>query len=124
MAKGHQEETIIARGVRVEGDFVSQGDVVIEGDVQGSVQTAGNLRVGSESKIRADVVAKNAVVSGEVRGNIQIAGRLELMETAQIIGDVTVEVLSVSPGASINGKITMDGREVAVPDGEEEEHDE
>ena len=36
-------KTIIARGVKVEGDFMSQGDVVIEGEVHGKVATTGTL---------------------------------------------------------------------------------
>lgn len=123
MAKQQIGETVIAHGVRVEGDFVSEGDVLIEGEVSGNIKTSGDLRVGEEAKIRADVVANNAVVAGELRGNIQIVGRLELLQTAKVIGDLTVDVLSVNPGAQINGKITMDGREVAVPESEESEKD-
>ncbi len=121
MAKSTSEETIIARGVRVEGDFQSQGAVLIEGEVAGNVQTAGDLRVGDEAKIHADVVAQNAVVGGEVRGNIQVAGKLELLSSAKMIGDVTADVLSVAAGALVNGKVTMDGREVKVPDAQETE---
>jgi len=114
MAKPQGEETVIAHGVRVEGDFISKGDVLIEGEVSGNVQTESDLRVGEQAKIRADVIATNAVVAGEVRGNLQVSGRLELMQSAQIIGDVAVNTLSVAAGAQINGKITMDGREVAA----------
>lgn len=112
MAKHGGEETIIAHGVRVEGEFVSQGNVVIEGDVQGSIQTAGDLRIGEESKIAADVTAANAVVAGEVRGNMHIAGKLELLSSSKIIGDITADVLSIGAGAQVNGRVTMDGRPV------------
>lgn len=115
MAKSRTGETVIAHGVRVEGEFISQGTVLVEGDVQGMLQTAGDLQVGSEAKIRADVTAKNAIVSGEIRGNVLIAGKLELTESASIIGDITAEVLSVAPGAQMNGSITMDGRSVEMP---------
>lgn len=109
MGKHTGEETIIAHGVRVEGDFVSQGNIVIEGDVQGSIQTAADLRVGEEAKITATIVAANAIISGEIRGNLQIAGKLELTASSKIIGDVSVTTLSVASGAQINGRITMDG---------------
>ncbi len=112
MAKHSGEETIIAHGVRVEGEFVSQGNVVIEGDVQGSIQTAGDLRIGEEAKITADVTAANAVVAGEVRGNMHISGKLELLPSSKIIGDVTADVLSIGAGAQVNGRVTMDGRPV------------
>lgn len=112
MAKHNGEETIIAHGVRVEGEFVSEGNVVIEGDVQGTIRANGDLRVGDAAHIAADVTAGNAVVAGEVRGNMQVAGRLELLASSKIIGDVSAEVLSVAAGAQVNGRVTMDGRPV------------
>ncbi len=124
MAKSRTGETIIAQGVRVEGEFVSQGNVVVEGDVQGTIQTAGDLNIGVEAKIRADVTAKNAIVAGEVRGNMHIGGKLEVLESASIIGDVTADVLSIAAGAQMNGTITMDGRAVDMPEEAEEEDEE
>lgn len=124
MAKSNGAETIIAQGVRVEGDFASQGDVIIEGEVVGNIQTNADLRVGEASKIKADVVAANAIISGEIRGNIQIGSRLELTQSARIIGDVAVETLIIAAGAQVNGKITMDGRGVELPEEEEEGEEE
>lgn len=102
--------TIIARGVRVEGDFVSDGNVTIEGEVLGSVKAAGHLEVGSGAKIKADISAGSAVVAGEISGNLIVAGKLDLLENSKLTGDVTVGVLSVAPGAKINGQVTMNGK--------------
>lgn len=110
MAKHTNEETIIAHGVRVEGEFVSQGNVVIEGEVQGTLHAGGDLRVGEEAKITADVSAANAFIAGELHGNLRVAGRLELTSTSKIMGDVTTEVLLVAAGAKINGTIAMTGK--------------
>lgn len=124
MAKHPNEETVIAHGVRVEGEFVSQGNVVIEGEVQGMLQTSGDLRVGEEAKITADVTAANAFIAGELRGNLHVAGRLELSATSKIIGDVSADVFMVAAGAQVNGKVTMDGRPVKPAAQKEEEDDE
>jgi len=102
--------TIIARGVRVEGDFTSDGNVTIEGEVVGSIKAAGHLEVGSEAKIKADVSAGSAVVAGDISGNIVVTGKLDLLENSRLDGDVTVNVLSVAPGAKINGRVTMNGK--------------
>lgn len=107
MAKNHQEETVIAHGVRIEGEFISQGDVLIEGELNGVLKTMSDLRVGESSKIQADVSAKNAVIAGSVSGNILIEGRLELLATASIQGDVIAQILAVNAGAQVNGQITM-----------------
>src|SRR3989338_6886422 len=87
-----QQETVIAQGVKMEGDFVSQGDVVIDGEVSGSVSTASSLRIGEEAVIEADVAAVSAVVAGHIRGNVQVEDRLELLETSKVEGDVTARV--------------------------------
>ena len=102
-------ETIIAQGVKVEGDFVSDGNVVIEGEVNGSVKTAGHLEVGVSAKIKANVWAGEAVVAGEIVGNLVVSGKLELLETSRISGDIETEILSVASGAKINGQMTMNG---------------
>ncbi|HLD18134.1 MAG TPA: polymer-forming cytoskeletal protein [Patescibacteria group bacterium] len=109
-----REETMIARGVKVEGDFVSEGDVTVEGEVTGSVRVTQHLRVGQGAAIRADVSAGEAVVAGIVQGNLQISGTLELLETSRVDGDVTTKVLSVAPGARVNGRISMADGEVPV----------
>jgi cytoskeletal protein CcmA (bactofilin family) len=100
-------ETIIAHGVRLEGDFVSEGDVTIEGEVSGTVKTGANLIIGDKAVLRANVSAKSATISGEVRGNLTVEDRLDLKETSKIVGDVSANVLSVGAGAQINGKLTM-----------------
>lgn len=110
---GHEPETVIAASVKVEGDFQSQGNVLIEGVVEGSLKTEKDLRVGERARISADVVAANAIVAGEVRGNLLVTERLELEPTARVHGDVRTKTLVVASGATINGKITM-GAEVQV----------
>lgn len=100
-------ETIIAPGVRVEGDFTSQGFVLIDGEVIGTVKTEADLDVGERAQISADVTAANAHVSGSVKGNIKVGEKLEISKTAHVSGDISAKVLIVEQGAIINGKITM-----------------
>lgn len=102
-------ETVIAVGVRVEGDFTSKGDVVIDGEVTGTVHTDSSLRIGDAARISADVSAASAVVAGEIQGNIRITGRLDLLESSRVHGDIEAQVISVAPGSVVNGRITMGG---------------
>ncbi|KKW30891.1 MAG: Integral membrane protein CcmA involved in cell shape determination [Candidatus Uhrbacteria bacterium GW2011_GWD2_52_7] len=107
MAKGNGGETIIAHGVRLEGEMAAEGDLVIEGEVHGNIKTTGDLRVGENALVEADVEAENAVIAGEIRGNIKIRGKLELFPSSTLTGDVVTDVLAIGPGAQVNGKITM-----------------
>lgn len=107
MAKNNGGETIIARGVRIEGEFFAEGDIVIEGEVRGTISTSGDLRVGQEAKIDADIKAQNAVIAGSVHGNMRIEAKLDLMASSRLSGDVSVQVLSVEAGAQVNGMMHM-----------------
>lgn len=113
---GHEPETIIAASVKVEGDFASQGNVLIEGTVEGSLKTERDLRVGERARISADVHAANAVVAGEIKGNLVVGERLELEPTAKVYGDVQTKILVVSAGAMVNGRLLMGEGEVGEGD--------
>lgn len=107
-------DTIIAMGVKVEGDFVSEGNVIIEGEVLGSLKTAQDLQVGERARISADVVATNARVSGEIHGNVVVREKLELTATSHVAGDVYAKILIMNAGAQLNGRVMM-GEEMPQP---------
>lgn len=115
MAKGN--ETIIAQGVRIEGEFIAEGDIVIEGEVRGTITTAGDLRVGDAARIDADIRSRNAVISGEVQGTLRIAGKLELMSSSKVTGDIAADILSVEAGSQVNGTVRMGAEEAPAPAG-------
>lgn len=100
-------ETIIGPSVKIEGNFMCQGGIVIEGEVKGTISTAGFLEVGDKASVVADVSAQEARIGGEVRGNIKIEGYLELTASAKIIGDMEVGSLSIARGATIKGKCVV-----------------
>lgn len=101
-------ETIIAQGVKVEGDFRSNGDVVIEGELNGSISTTQALHIGASAVIQAQVSAQSAVVAGVVVGNITATDSLDLLATSRVEGDIQTNKISIAAGASVNGKISME----------------
>lgn len=102
-----EKETVIGPSVKVEGDFIMEGDIAIEGTVRGTVRTSKNLRVGPTARIFADISASSAVVAGEIQGNLKIFNKLELKPTAKIFGDVETEILDIEAGAILNGHCAM-----------------
>lgn len=115
-----ENETIIGPSVKVDGDFVSDGNVLVQGIVNGSLRTKGNLRVEVGAKIKASVEAANAIIRGQIKGNVTIQENLEIGETATVEGDIATKVVSVAPGAVINGHCLVSpaergGRTAAEP---------
>lgn len=106
----HDEvETVVGPSVNVEGDFASEGNILVKGTVSGSVKTSKRLTVEDGAKIFANVSAGSAVISGEVRGNVSAADMLELRATARVMGDVECKVLVVEAGCLIHGRVEMAG---------------
>jgi len=103
----NETDTIIGPSVKVEGEFVTEGNMIIEGVICGMIKTTKNLKVGENSKIFANIYAENALISGEIQGNIVILGKLELTPTAKIFGDIKTSSISIENGAILNGKLTM-----------------
>lgn len=104
--RGDEIETVIGPSVQVEGNFIANGDIIIEGVVSGNIRTEKNLRIGSQAKIFANITAANALISGEVQGNVKVKDSLELTESAKIFGDVRSNIISIASGAVIHGKCT------------------
>ncbi len=100
-------ETIIGASVKIKGDFKSQGNIVVEGEVDGSLESKSKLLVKEKSRIVANIKAKEAIIGGDVVGNIEIEGALELTASAKINGDITASSLSIAKGAVFNGKCFM-----------------
>ncbi len=104
-------ETVVGPSVNVEGDFASEGNIIVKGTVSGSVATSKFLLVEQGAKIIANVRAGSAKISGEVKGNMKIKESLELTSTAKVLGDIEARVLVIEAGAILYGKVTMPGLE-------------
>ena len=102
-------ETVVGPSVHVEGDFASEGNILVKGIVSGNVKTSQRLTVEGGAKIFANVKAGQAIISGEIKGNVKVAGQLELTGTARIAGDITCEILVIEAGALVHGKVSMKG---------------
>ena len=96
--------TIIGPSVQVDGNFVANGDIIVEGSISGSIKTEKNLQVGAQAKIFANISAANAVIAGEIQGSLKIKDNLELTSTAKIFGDVKTQTISIESGAVLHGR--------------------
>lgn len=102
-------ETVVGPSVKIQGDLNSEGNIKIEGQVAGKVQTTQNVYVGDQAIITADIIAGSAIIAGEVQGNLKISENLILQSSAKINGDISCSVLRVEDGAHFSGKCNMGG---------------
>ncbi len=99
-------ETVIGPTASFRGTIRADGSVRIDGIFEGEIETAGNLIIGQQAKIMADIVANNVSAAGAVKGNIS-ANRVEVLETGRIWGDLTVNSFTLDDGGFVSGKVNM-----------------
>ena len=97
----------IGAGTVITGDIQSKGDVRIDGNLKGSVNTTGKLVLGKEGVIEGDVVCNNADISGTLKAKITVSQLLLLKTTAKLTGDISTNKLSIEPGAVFTGSCSM-----------------
>ncbi|MDX5320721.1 MAG: polymer-forming cytoskeletal protein [Bacteroidota bacterium] len=98
---------LIGVGTSISGDINSSGDLRIDGNVRGNVQSKARIVLGPNGKIEGDIHAQNADIQGSVKGKLMIGEILFLKSTAQINGDIVTNKLVVESGAEFNGNCIM-----------------
>jgi excisionase family DNA binding protein len=79
----------------------------INGNFEGNLQSKGNLTIGEEGMVEAQIVGDNIVIAGKVKGNIFAKDRLELRPTALLEGDIQAPRLIIQEGAVFIGHCRM-----------------
>lgn len=113
-----QVETVIGPTTNFKGTVQNDGGLRIEGVFEGTVETGGNLIVGEEAKVIADIVAYNVSVAGAIKGNIK-ANRVEILSSGRVWGDIKVKSFLVDEGGFICGQVIMEGVEFKPPPSQE-----
>ena len=102
-------ENVIGPTANFNGHFKADGGIRIDGVFEGIVETAGNVIIGEEAKVMADITARNVSVAGVVKGNINATGRLEILSTGKVWGDIAVASFLIDEGGLFRGQSVMQG---------------
>ena len=94
-------QSLISRDVRIKGDLICSGDVQIDGDVEGDIQSR-SIVIGEGAGIRGTISATDVRVCGSVNGRIQ-GNSVILERTAKVTGDIMHQTLTIEPGALFEG---------------------
>jgi len=93
--------------MRIKGDIRTQEEMLVDGDVEGTMESQSLVTVGPKGKVRANIKAKEVVVYGEVRGNVEVTHKLAIRDQGSLIGDVKCTGISIDDGAYFKGSIDI-----------------
>lgn len=109
MAKKPVEEKILDVDASMQGtiSFKDPVNLRINGSFDGRLDTRGNLTIGENATVKADIRGDRIIIAGKVTGNITASVSLTVASPALIRGNIETPVLGVQEGSTIEGQLSM-----------------
>lgn len=97
----------IGSGVTVKGEIHTKEELVVDGELEGTLESSDRLIVGASGKVRAQVKAREVTVRGNVKGNVHAVDRITIHKDANLVGDVKTAGIVIEDGAYFKGSIDI-----------------
>jgi cytoskeletal protein CcmA (bactofilin family) len=94
---------LLSRGVSIKGTVKFRNELLIDGEVEGTIDSTGELTVGEHASIKGEIRSKSVKVRGTVEGNIFATERCELQAGCTLQGDIEAPRLVVDENATFLG---------------------
>jgi len=94
---------LLSRGVSIKGSVKFSEELLIDGEVEGTIDSTGTLTVGEHASIRGEIRSKSVTVRGMVEGDIFATERCELQAGCTLQGDIEAPRLVVDENATFLG---------------------
>jgi cytoskeletal protein CcmA (bactofilin family) len=104
--------TLLGKGTLWKGEIhAGQNSLRIEGNVEGTIQSEGEVTIAPSGEVKGTIEAKHLIVTGRVLGVFKIQECLEIHGTGYVEGEVEVGSLVVDEGGTLQGNCTRRGME-------------
>jgi cytoskeletal protein CcmA (bactofilin family) len=94
---------LLSRGVSIKGTVKFANELLIDGEVEGTIDSTGSLTVGEHASIRGEIKSRSVKVRGTVEGDIFATERCELQAGCTLQGDIEAPRLVVDENATFVG---------------------
>jgi cytoskeletal protein CcmA (bactofilin family) len=98
-----QSGGVLSAGVSIKGSVKFSTELVIDGDVEGTIDSGGGLTVGKNAHITGEIRTGSVKVYGTVDGNVTAVERCELHSGCTLRGDIEAPRLVVDEEATFLG---------------------
>ncbi len=106
---GQAIDTLIGPQVTIQGDLVFSGGLYVEGRIQGKVLAVEGeravLTLAEQGRIEGEVRAPVVIINGQLVGNVYADDRVELAAKARVQGNIHYQVVEMSAGAQLTGRL-------------------
>ena len=106
-APAPKQTAAIGASMHIKGDIRTREELLVDGEVEGSMESQSLLTVGPNGKVRANIKAREVVIYGSVRGNVEVSEKICIREQGSLIGDIKSAGISIDDGAYFKGSIDI-----------------
>jgi len=97
----------IGASMTIKGEIRAREELLVDGEVEGSLESQSLITVGPNGKVRAHIKAREVVVFGSVRGNVEVAEKIAIRDQGSLVGDIKAAGISIDDGAYFKGSIDI-----------------
>lgn len=102
-----ETESIIGKETEFKGTVKDKESIHIDGKVEGKIQSEGDVIVGEDAIVKANIKARSISIRGKVVGNVTCQGKVELFPSGSLKGNMKASDLTIAEGAFFDGKCKM-----------------
>ena len=95
--------TIIGNGSSISGNVKVNGFVRVDGDINGDLETDGNVIIGENARIQGNLKAKSVIIGGIIIGDVMVNDSVKLLAHSAVIGDIISHKVQIEETAIFNG---------------------
>jgi cytoskeletal protein CcmA (bactofilin family) len=100
------------QGVSIKGSVKFLNELLIDGEVEGTIDSTGTLTIGEHARIRGEIRTKSVKVQGTVESNIFVTECCELQAGCTLRGDIEAPRLVIYENATFLGSAKVGTGEV------------
>jgi cytoskeletal protein CcmA (bactofilin family) len=101
----------LSSGVSIKGTVKFRSELVIDGEVEGTIDSIGRLTVGRNGRVRGDIKTRSVTVHGTVDGNHSAGEKCELRSGCTLRGDIETSRLVVDDDVNFTGNAAIATRD-------------
>jgi cytoskeletal protein CcmA (bactofilin family) len=106
----------IGKAVSIKGQIFSREDLVIDGEVEGSVEALEHkVVVGPNGRVSAGIRAREIVVQGSIRGDVEAGEKIDIRKEAKLVGNIKTARIVIEDMAYFKGSVDIQKGDAVKP---------
>ena len=110
-----QLDGFLDAGSELKGDLHFRDTFRVEGRISGRVISEGELHVGEQGFVEAELEVARLVIAGKVRGNVTASDRIVIIPGGRLEGDIQTPCLLLEEGSCYEGYCQMTSSRATSP---------